>query len=574
MGLGDWVSGLFGSDNQKTFHMDPTKVDPNAYQYGGQAGGAAAAAGQYGKTATDAQGRQGVQLGTGQMDQSRGQQEDALNNLRGAANGTAPSVAQGQMQQGLNSSILAQGSAAASARGPAAMGAAQYGAAANSAAQSQAAVGQAANLRASEMAQARGEYMGAASGIRGQDFQQSATQAQLEAQQRAQNDQMQLGMTGDQIAVNNAQLGAQMQGQAQQSANDLGAQGLNLKAAQGADDQNSSGAMFGVGLASAGLAAASGGASAAVPSDENIKTGIAPEGGALGYGMPGGVGVDRSKMGFGDAQGGAGGMGPYMGLMSMNTQALGYGGGPAAPAPAGSASNPAALAKPMLGQEGSDLAKMIAMSGAGGDGKKNPMGSGMSAGAALGGGISKLFGGGAAAPGAAGGATAAAAPELGELSDARAKEAARTEGVKEGMATVASMFTPNMQPAAHGQQDPAVMMQTNEQSTHRAAPQQVAQAPQHAAPAQMLDALQPVSYNYKPGVGEDPTKRQYGIIAQDLAASPMGASAVQKRPDGLLAVDVPKATTVNLAASANLNQRVRELEKRGGLGISKLTGGR
>jgi hypothetical protein len=96
------------------------------------------------------------------------------------------------------------------------------------------------------------------------------------------------------------------------------------------------------------------------------------------------------------------------------------------------------------------------------------------------------------------------------------------------------------------------------------------QDPKAAEPAQMLDHLKPVSYNYKPGMGEDPNQRQYGILAQDLAKTPMGASAVQQRDDGMLSVDPAKATGVQLGAMANLNQRLRQLEANAPPGVASL----
>lgn len=86
--------------------------------------------------------------------------------------------------------------------------------------------------------------------------------------------------------------------------------------------------------------------------------------------------------------------------------------------------------------------------------------------------------------------------------------------------------------------------------------------PQSAAPAQMMDRLQPYSYEYKQGMGLEPG-RHYGIMAQDLESTPMGASAVMETPKGK-AIDIKNATGLHFAAEANLNQRLRALEGRGG----------
>lgn len=80
------------------------------------------------------------------------------------------------------------------------------------------------------------------------------------------------------------------------------------------------------------------------------------------------------------------------------------------------------------------------------------------------------------------------------------------------------------------------------------------------ASSQMLDRLNPYSYNYKPGTpGEDPSRLRYGVMAQDLQKSPMGASMVEETPGGKM-VDARKAAGVNLAALADLHQRVKRIE--------------
>ncbi len=75
----------------------------------------------------------------------------------------------------------------------------------------------------------------------------------------------------------------------------------------------------------------------------------------------------------------------------------------------------------------------------------------------------------------------------------------------------------------------------------------------------MLDQVQPYSYSYKPGSGEDPNRLRYGVMAQDLQKSPMGATLVEETPHGK-AIDSGKAAGVNLAALADLHQRVKAIE--------------
>ena len=74
---------------------------------------------------------------------------------------------------------------------------------------------------------------------------------------------------------------------------------------------------------------------------------------------------------------------------------------------------------------------------------------------------------------------------------------------------------------------------------------------------EMLDALAPKSYVYKDekfGKG-----RRAGIMAQDLQRSTAGARIVEDTPEGKM-LDVNKALSAALAASARLNERVRRLE--------------
>jgi hypothetical protein len=95
----------------------------------------------------------------GQYMQNAQQQQGMLGMMQDAAMGNAPSVAQLQMQQGLQQSTAAQQALGNSARGgPGAWAAAQRNAANQMAQMQQTGVGQQAQLRAGEMANARGAY--------------------------------------------------------------------------------------------------------------------------------------------------------------------------------------------------------------------------------------------------------------------------------------------------------------------------------------------------------------------------------------------------------------------------------
>ncbi len=161
-----------------------------------------------------AQGRQGARIDTGLGDQSRGAQYDALGMMREAALGNRPSVAQLQMQQGLDDAVRSQQALASSARGQAALAQAQYNQAANTGAMQQAIAAQQSQLRAQEMAAALAQYGGMATGIRGQDEGRSLAQAQLDQANLSRNDQYQLGMGGLMHGANQAsiQAGLGMQG--------------------------------------------------------------------------------------------------------------------------------------------------------------------------------------------------------------------------------------------------------------------------------------------------------------------------------------------------------------------------
>lgn len=146
---------------------------------------------------------QGPTFDPSRPDQFRNQQLALAGNLMGVINGTAPSVANLQLQQGLQGNLAATVAAGNSLRGPG--GAANAGQLlAQQAAARQEAAGQAALLRAQESAQARGQLGQVLDSGRGQDQQQQQAEQQLvlqyiqaglsaaEAQQRARLEMEQL----------------------------------------------------------------------------------------------------------------------------------------------------------------------------------------------------------------------------------------------------------------------------------------------------------------------------------------------------------------------------------------------
>lgn len=173
-------------------------------------------------------------------DQARQSQADALGMMQTAAQGNAPSAAAQQMAIGNADAMRAQLSAAAGARGAGAMGAAGYNAAQMGGQMTAQNVAQTGMLRAQEMAQARDAYMQGASGMRGQDYGAAGLaggwagqNAGLTMQQRQLGLQGQLGFEGLGNQVQEDQLNANIQKQAQMQGHWQGQSGLDQRYTEG-----------------------------------------------------------------------------------------------------------------------------------------------------------------------------------------------------------------------------------------------------------------------------------------------------------------------------------------------------
>jgi hypothetical protein len=515
--------GIFGQD-VSVGGIHQAKVDPNAFQWGGDPNAAqntynqlnqqgyqwgqtdsamankfangAAPTIDYGAAGQQAQMAMGA---AGQANTARGQQQDALALQRQAARGQAPSVAQLQMQQGMENAVASQQSQAASARGPAALAMAQSQAAGNIAAAQQNTAAQTAQLRAGEMAQARNEYAQGASGIRSGDVsqqgvyqqgqniagQQAQAQAQMQAQQNALNQQGwlqaqglgqqgQLGSEQAGIGVMNQNLTAQVQGQQLNSENYNKAQELYQKQLEGnaERDQKTNKGLFDSAVSAIGSVAG------AFLSDEREKRDISP------------VGDEDSD------EGGAS---------------------------RGAGAKPTSFQR--MAQQGNNMAAMY---------PGGPMGS-MA------------------------------------MSDRRAKQDAYEAGAEDMQSQMRAMFGapgPAQEKAAHDSfqwghgapgGDPRMSDAEAAGLARDADRMQAEQAAMYGAPSQMLDQLDPYAFKYKPGTGMDPNEQHYGVMAQDLERSPMGASLVRDTPDGKM-VDTKKATMANMAAATDLHDRVKALE--------------
>lgn len=89
---------------------------------------------------------------------------------------------------------------------------------------------------------------------------------------------------------------------------------------------------------------------------------------------------------------------------------------------------------------------------------------------------------------------------------------------------------------------------------------------------EFMDGLGAYLYKYK---SEEHGKGEHlGVMAQDVARSKAGKRIVNERADGLLEFDGKKTLGALLAASANLNKRVRAVERVGGLGAILANGKR
>lgn len=511
MGLGDAMSGLFGSKNE--FQAQPTKLDSTAYQYGADHGGTEAAdAARYSGLAQAAQNRQGPQINMGQANAARAQQSSAMGLQAAAANGSAPSAAAAQQQQGLDAATRAQYAAAGSARGAGGVATAQYNAGQNAAGMSQQAVSQAAQLRAQEMAQARDSYASSANAMRSQDLGGATSQAQLEAGQRGQNDQYSLAQYNNEQAVRHAGMQGAMAQQAQQSQNQQASDQINAGVAQqNAAQNNSNGGSL--------LSAAGSIAGMAAMSDERVKTDVRDESGPNGSGSdvfdaptvlsaaPGGAPMymapedKKGNYGFaGNFQQEKGGLG---GLEKGQAAAGGVG---------------ANEGGPKSGEGVAALLPMLKNLGKGGAGA-----------------------GGGAATSSVGSGKPLVADDDNEVWTGNSGTAADlSSGAGEDM-------------ASSGLADAAMSDKRSKGDV----------TAQKAAPARMLAALHPVSFRYKEGVGgENPRERRFGIMAQDLERSPMGASIVVEGPQGKM-INTKHAPGVLLAALANMHDRVAALEGRG-----------
>jgi len=295
------ASGVGKNSYRATNFANTPNYDANRFNYGGNPGGADAAANRYAGLAAGAQGREGVQANYGQandaynMGLAARQQQGAMAQMMAQrAQGNVPSISQmqadrqmGQLQQQtamqMQAARAGQASGMASARGGAGLALAQQNAA-NNVANMQAAIGRQAQMSAADISgqaqiNAAQERLGAEqaaygaySGMRAGDVatqQQAAQQSQYNAgllqQQRSLNDQYSLGMTQAEQNVRNAQLNANMNQQQMLANAHNSAQGMNMGANQANANREMQFFQSGLGAVTGGMGAAAGAMGGGVP---------------------------------------------------------------------------------------------------------------------------------------------------------------------------------------------------------------------------------------------------------------------------------------------------------------------
>lgn len=497
-----------------------------AYEYGGQAGKAAADAAYFRGQAENAQRRPGEIIDYSQADWDRNQanyarlsQQDAMGLMEARAKGTVPSIAQMQADRQMGQAAAEQSSIAAGARGAAGLALANQQQAGNTAALQGNISNQAQINAAQERMAAEQAYYGAASGIRQGDQQSGAmaaanaqAQASINAQQRAQNDQYSQAMYGNEQGVNTTQL----QAQGNKMAAQFGQQQAAYQRAQNQNamdraDRNSTMGMMGS-AAMAGMM---------MFSDVTAKRDIRP------LGLGGGAGGIGSALGAPPPPGASmGGVGEMMGL-----DGGGMAGGLVAPPGSGPPSlsfgdrlrmgaQGVRMASPFLGMMSDREAKQDAF---------------------------KL-----------GQASAGLSPQEQRLMAQAAGIASKTETQREAhMARGPAV-------GAMSERD-ALLMKAAQNIQSRADSEReayMAQGPAVGDPTtNAFAAMQPYAYEYKPGLGTPGQK--VGPMAQEMASNPVTATAIRRDPaSGLLSIDRDDGLKVALGGVGHLASKQEQLEQK------------
>lgn len=221
-GLAGLIPAVFGRGQSQHNAQDISHsqmYDPYAYQFGAQGAGAYAGQREAQANAIDNRGAFTADYQQADMDrrralEARSNQSTVMNQLMARAAGTTPSIAQMQADRQMGQAAAQQSALQASARGPAALALSQQTAANNTANVHGAISNQAQQNAATERLNAEQAAFGAASGMRGQDYQsqgQAANQAQFQAGMQQTNRN-----ANDQRAMGYSQMGHQGYQQEQQ----------------------------------------------------------------------------------------------------------------------------------------------------------------------------------------------------------------------------------------------------------------------------------------------------------------------------------------------------------------------
>lgn len=274
----------FAEEAKRREREQASLVKEKDYTYGNQGQGFAnREADYYRDQANAARGRTAFQADYGRANaweqnsqEARGQQLSAMRMAKEAAMGLAPSQAEILSRANMDRAASAQASLAAGARGPAGLALAQQQAAAQTA-NAQAQINQQAYAgRAAEQEAARNSYAAQAAGIRGGDQSsqaQAANQAQyqanMKAQNRAQNDSTALAYEGNRGSVYGQNLQGSQNKSGQSNANYWGEQNFQQQRAE--NEKNRDAARTNAYIGAAGNAAGA-------LSDERMKRNVQPLG--------------------------------------------------------------------------------------------------------------------------------------------------------------------------------------------------------------------------------------------------------------------------------------------------------
>lgn len=573
-----------GKNDTRAKTFDESKAyNQNAFQYGGRPAAADQTANRFANLGAGAQQRDASQANYGLANgyaqygnQDRDAQNLAAHMMMARAQGLVPSISQMQADRQMQQATAAQSSASASARGAGGLALAGQNAANNTATMQSAISNQAQINAAQERMAAEQNAYGAYAGIRSSDLasqQQMAQQSQYNAglmqQQRGMNDAYSLGMYGQEAGVRGQQLQGSMYQQGLLGNSQTNATNQNIAISQNNANREYEYYKQAMGGAQGGVNAATqlGTAAGPQPSVPSAPTagGAAGASGAMSsssVGVPQLGSDDRMKFGMsplGLLGGGTSGQNPTSGPVGSEAYGAGKtsyevlnGSGGENVGASGQAMSDFATQygrDPTGGMQGGllsdDRAKQKAYDLGYEDARRNE-----SASASRDGVPQTMIRMGGADPPVAIDMTRdnpfvrlgqGVAPDLGAVDrDAQYYPPPRPQPAPAQPGLVGSMFDRDAQQAPpesigrHYSSDPVT--------------------------EQFAEGLAPIRFQYKPGMG--PAGEQTGVRAQAAASQPVTASMIQKRPDGLMAIDPRMGLSTALAGVGHLSQKQKETDRK------------